>query len=838
MDTTQKLFNLVPNHWQDVLVQAHKFEGYIDKAETFVDEQKIALEAHVSELFNFLDIDWEKLSTWLLQNPILTKFSAVNIDIPAFIALPDGFDGNDTAQMQALVKEKLELLKQAFAPVEFEQMNLDELFPQLETIIQTLVDLPEDLDFDDPLAVNEYKNSVIDSLRPQIYALVSSLFDLDLKDSMLNSTLTRTQTLTDDFAQKLTQSPQSPPMQSTQEGQDVDFTDELPLQEEPQEGVIDPDLGTLFEQNPVQGIIAFVDKLKTLLPAIANQFQGQSIAGFEVATLITIAEELLTLIADNLAELVNKIVETDWQNLNLDGFVAEVQSIKAFVIEKITQSPLGGLYLAINWPSSSLGYVESTPEQAYEMLKEVIAVPQELESWGELQSLTLPQLSEIARTKLTSAFELLRHLSPFGLSPAGLIDKVSEPMDALLSVANDHDFDDLSANVRLVIGKLTYLIERFFPNLTGSLELPDEHDFNDLKANGRLLLEKIMDMADKLIPEQDRSLDAGLKPLGELPLSSLLYFVVEQLKKGQLIYDFIQQQDIKIELVDQTQPAATGQKVVVEAQIGQEEKETTQTTNPTQPNQTQAANQQNTADTEAEKPDTDNNNAQDPNFDNATDTQADPLSQTNSALLTNQQWLMAILGNKQTGLISQIENQAEQDFILNLLSGTLVDQAVNTFLAWPEVASLKNNALSGFDELLKQLSLHPDQTDTAPLTLGSLVTFSVEAVEAVYKALLSLLEKSIITAIELLHRTLSLCFSLLRSAQVPEGMLPQFFEQRFVPVIEYTTDSDADDGSALIQYTDSTPNILCLMLALPVSTISKLLTLPLEELQEWMGEVT
>lgn len=782
MGALEKILKLIPEHWEDVLIRAHQYEAKFNQFEKDLDSRIEVFSSLVEGLLNKLNIDWSVVLTTITNHKVFKKIADVPVDINAWIKLPDDFNGEDPEQVQALISDKVALLKETLSPVQFESFNLDLAVDQLEDILQTIASVPMDMDIDDLQSINEYKNKVLNEVKPKVMVLISTVFNINVAESSIGAGIEKAQSVSDVIAAKMfadqseTESVNQPASQGTEESVDQ-------------------------EESAVDTALNALSKLRSVLPLVQTQLAGKSIAGLKADTVFQLLNDLLDVVEANLEPLVDQITEVQWQDLSLEEGIAQIKASLASVSSIFEESKLGPVFnqlkTSLPIPSSPITWEEFTQEQAWAQFKSIIAKPDEINHWQDVSQLTPSELLGLLKTKFNEAVGLLKHANVFGQNLSQMLDRIIEPFEALTDIPEDHDYSDLKANGRLLLDKILQLGELFIPDvfddpIAASSQATDNQNPNvSLMANENTdSVEAQTNQAKKQQGNQSLASKVGLTPTNMIRAALVL------MKKGQLIYDFLKENNIGLTLKEKQGSAATGQTPATQTDEATSQSETS--SEQSSPLSSQPAEGTQPSGTE----------------NSAINSKSNGMSNdttVNTGDIAKEDWLIAIMGNKERGLISQLDNETDQDFLINLINGTLIESTVNTVMTWPEVQSIRSQVKDQLVGMLYKMNLAQDYagqknkySQSNVPTLKCLIKFIIHGFSDLYKGMIELAIKIVRMLIDTIQSLLGSICSLIRMVNIPNDLIPEFIRN-----LVYSGDE--------LGKKEKIPNILLLIISMPVT---------------------
>ncbi len=203
MSVAEEFIKSLPEFLDDVFEKSLTIERYIKQARTKVtgvgrvesglqEEQTNGnsyfdrAEHLKSMLFSALDFDMDKLESSIVSSAWYQQLDKITVDLPAWLALNDDFDESDPKQLEKLIDNKLELLKETLAPLKIKTINTALVCDQLKDILVQLIDAAFSLDVSDPDALLKEVKSIVQELAPKVLALINTLKGKANAESVIN----------------------------------------------------------------------------------------------------------------------------------------------------------------------------------------------------------------------------------------------------------------------------------------------------------------------------------------------------------------------------------------------------------------------------------------------------------------------------------------------------------------------------------------------------------------------------------------------------------------------------------------------------------------------------
>lgn len=811
MGALEKILKLIPQHWEDVLIRAHQYEAKFNQFEKDLDSRIEVFSSLVEGLLEKLNIDWSSVITTITNHKVFKKIVDIPVDINAWIKLPDDFNSEDPEQVKSLISSKIALLKETLSPVKFESFNLDLAIDQLEDILQTIASVPMDMDIDDPQSTNEYKNKVLNEVKPKVMVLISTVFNINVAESSIGAGIEKAQSVSDVIVAKI-------------------LTDQSESESVSQPASQGGEENVDHEDNTVNTALNGLSKLRSVLPLIQTQLAVKSIAGLEADTVFQLLNDLLDVVEANLEPLVDQITEVQWQDLSLEEGIAQIKALLASVSSIFEESKLGPVFnqlkTSLPIPSSPITWEGLTQEQAWAQFKSIIAKPDEINHWEDVSQLNPSELLGLLKTKFNETVGLLKHANVFGHNLSQMLDRLIEPFEALTDIPVDHDYSDLKANGRLLVDKILQLGELFIPDVFDDPLATSGQATDNQNANGSSVVnentnsvEAQTNQAKKQQDNQSLASKVGLTPANMIREALVL------MKKGQLIYDFLKENNISLTLKEKQGSAATGQTPVTQIVEAISQSETSAE---------QSASSSSQLEEGTQPLGTENSAANSKFNDISNDTSV------GTGEIANEDWLIAIMGNKERGLISQLENEVDQELVIDLISGNLIKNTIEDILEWLDMAQLKNIKQKLFDEIKFMFNLNSslnneEKKSTYTPSLSEVLVKFLNSSELAYKEIMLTLKRLIETIADLFFRLFSLIFKFFEFAKVPNDKLPEFLADQLFSIVDYEIKDESTKEHFM--RARATPNLLCVLLAMPMTTTEKLLGLPIGEIKDWVEDM-
>ena len=779
MSTVKKILQLIPENWEDVLVQAHQFETDINTARAYVTDQEATVNGLLGKLLALLNIDWQKVHNWLVDTDFYEQLDKIPLDIPAWLATPEGFDWDDSIHLDALMREKFDLLKLSLSHVSFTRrsggiIDTSLAVEQLKSVVEAFSEVASNIDFEDADSVALFRTRATESVKPKVFALIETLFGIDLQDS---SASTGTDSIIN-LPQKLADAQPQEPVQP------------------------DPTLG----ENVVEAL-DMLSKAKYALPVLLQELELVSDAQTPLNDLLTGSEDFVVHLEQHLPALADALQSflsaQDWQELDFEQLKVDLSQLFTLVQAYIESSPLtagllnmfsgsGDVYSLVKLVGFEDGL--TTEQKLIELVTQAVEVFTLPTDYGDYDP---KQLVSMLKTKIDSLISVLNHIEVFGGTIDNLYKKVKSPLEQLLST-DDADLSTPDGVMEFVFDKVILLAKLINP-------LGDSTQNNSETTSNSETGEQNSQQTSDADSSGLTGIFAGFT--GNV-FQFLMKLIQESLEKAKLIWRFVKDNNLAIRLdvlSDDFQPAklhATNYQIAsgaADASVANsgEDQSTSQSTigQSSATNETGSELDSETGEGTVNTPSVGN-------------------------VVSLEKVIRNLLGDRNSGVISYLPADI-QDMILGIMNGEfqqqIMDDLTQLFQDTGGQQAFEQQYQALIDLQYPQTS--EDGQPVAPPTAATVFSQIVAGFGQVYSVALSFVQQTMTLMVDLLFKVIDTLFAVLNAFKVPQilrNILPH--------QIEYALFGEQD------------PNLICLLVAIPTVILTGFLTVPVETLSEWIAE--
>lgn len=411
-DFLTKSFAYISTIINDTVVEASQLQQKVDDAKGKLTPNNKGITKSVNAIFDAIEqINLEKIYTdKLADTSWLTHIDNAGVDINAFLSLPENMVLYSPASVKSLLIDKLAMIKKFVSQESINtltkgKLNKDEFFNAVENIINTLLNLPEDI-IDYPQQaktsaitkqVNEAKTAAIN--------LVSSVLGIDIDQEKIakrreqfNSVIN---TLTDQTI-------------SSETGRDE--TQALALVST-EKSAVTPVANTKAENTKTENI-------EKLVTPTSNQASD------------AIIDDVFALFEDKYPAIKTELADIDWDKLDVKIVAAKIKTIFAIFTDKATDNNLQKL---IDKLANKVINAEIDTEQLIEKINTIFNISEK-----ELTSLTsLKAIRYFIAAKINALFELLNEIKIEGFSP----QQWQASLQPIIKAIEDFDQEDLITDI-------------------------------------------------------------------------------------------------------------------------------------------------------------------------------------------------------------------------------------------------------------------------------------------------------------------------------------------------------------------------------------------------------
>lgn len=760
-NTFKKILNLIPDHWEDVLAEAKTYERHFDKAQRWAHTHHNYAKDGIKQIGSLLEIDGKQVTASIEDTAFYKELDKIPLDIPNWIYVPEGFDWTSESDRKAFLEEKFALLKVALKKLSItrwdgQEINTNLACDQLYEVVSKLANALAGIDVEDSLAVEAFKIETMDQVRPKVYLLVETCTGLDMHAG--GSASGSNSPSPDDRLSTLVNIPEKI----------MDAIPEAPASELPAE--ITAALNTMHSiQHALPVVKTELERATPELGPLLDQFG-------EIETWAAHLKTHFPLIAESVQAL---LTGHDLTDLDSHKLTAEVKELFSLIYAFLNTSPLTQQLLILFQEVSNLLPVRlvgfeaglTTEQQMAQWLEEAKAI---FTLPNDQEAIAPDQIMAWLQEKLEAMAAWINHISILGKTIDPLYEKAQSPIEQLLATEG--------ADLSSVAGIATFVLDKLVL-ITKWISL------GEVTSSKNETVTK-----DKSTSGDGAGSDTAT---GERALKGMTGLLSEGLEKGQLIWHFIQENDLGLRLEDKPsefQPATlqpTSYQVKSGAtsaavEIAFEHQQAEQAGGANASGQMGATTAENTAQNQEE--------------------QAEPLNWG--------QVLLHLLGDRNSGPISQLEGE-QQDLAMDLKNNELAQRLEEDMKRLWEESGLQVVFDQAYQALKDQLDLEKENPETP--SAADLLALLLEGVFQLYEAVLPWLEQLLNYALELLVRFIDLIFELIKAFRIPEELrtlLPQKIKEVLL---------GEDD-----------PNLIALLLALPTVVLHGFLNLEVQDLKDWM----
>lgn len=397
MITIVKILKLLPDNWSDTLDKAEEMggimEGYFTKSSTFLEEKKATLDTLVNNLFTDLNIDVNALHS----NVIYKKLENIVIDFPELAAIPEDLDVDNMDDIRTFIEGKMEYLRTQLADLEFDAFDLDTVLAELQGIIAIVMDIPEDLDFNDTEALAQLKNEKLTQLKPAIFRLLEQLLNMELAGTGIDTGI-------DTGIEKLN-------------------------------AVSDVIVADNNESNTNNEPISAISTIKNKLPLIEQELADVAIPGVDITKTSESSSAVLSLMEEKIPLIEEQLTNADWEHFEPTTWISQVKDIFNHVKVILDHPSLAGVFSVVQATFGLIRLKEIDAATALTKLKDVLDLPDDL----ELNDNTA--IVEFIKSKVTELIDLVAYIEIEGINTDEIITKARDFTDSLLNISDDTGID-------------------------------------------------------------------------------------------------------------------------------------------------------------------------------------------------------------------------------------------------------------------------------------------------------------------------------------------------------------------------------------------------------------
>lgn len=789
MEAITKLLMLIPDNWDDVLAQSQRFEENIESAHEFVSGQQATIDDFVSRVIAFIAIDWAKLNHWLSGTQFYQHLEDVALDIPALLAVPSDMDWGNSTQVDAFIAEKFEILKAALSGVNIVResggsIDTSLALEQLKIVVNGIREVSADIDFADTESVALFRSRMTDSVRPAMFALIDTLFGVDLSESTA-----------DTGAQSLFSLPQK--IQAAQP--------------EPPE-TFDPEL-----TSQVRSSLEMLSKAKHALPVLQQELTSVTSAQNPLNGFLAGSEDFVVHLQTHLPALADALSTIfngqDWQAVNFEQLKSDIEQLCALVAIYLQTSPITEAlrtFIEVGEGASPVrlvGFDEtwSTEQKLTQLVTELAAIVRLPSDFAELAPAAFVAL---IKSKVDRFAEVINHIQLFGFTADAVYQRVKTPLERLFAT-DGADLSSPEGITAFIFDKVILIANLLSPanensGATGSAEeaTADEAEEVDTteKADAAENRENSAQSSESFL---GRFANAG----GNF-VQVLCQLIAELVEKAKLIWLFVKNNNLGLSLNDQDESFAPVALQPTNYQVN-------------------AGAAAEPADTNANPPDSGSSTSSgssgsatdpEPTIPNES-SESEATTPSIREVISLETVIRNVLGDRDSGVISFLPTPA-QDVMLGILNGEYLQKLTDDLTEMWESMGVKPQFEAQYQALLALQAPQTDDNGEPVLrTAASLVSQLVAGIGLIYNAGIAFAGQAINLLVDITFEVVNVLFGVVKAFKVPSQLrraLPHQIEEALLGA--------------------HNPNLLCLIAAIPTVILTGFLTVPVDTINSWIAQ--
>lgn len=783
METLLKILRLIPDNWIHFLEEAEVLEQNLVKRKGYLEGYKTKLDTLIRNLFQEIDtLDFGAFKTKFHGNRNFQKFEKVSLNFFGLLSLPEDFDSDNMDDIRDLVITKVELLKDVLSDVEIENFDSNTVLDHLKEIaLVILKPIPEDMDFNDREAVLQLKNDKLAQLQPKVLDLMEYLLPFELDRGSLE---TNVQTFND--VANTVFSPHTP---ETDDEKEAMLEDEYPI----------------------------LSNIKNKIPQVRKTLADVTIPGINTAQISDHSKEVVEEIEDKIPEIEKLLNELDWENLESDTIVDKAETVFGHLKEILKLPLFHSVFPLLKEQFKFINLRDMDIKTLIAELERLVDIPDDVGLHD------IPKVVALARTKVDELLDLISHVEIEGVDTKKMLAALRDFFDQLfkdlpedLSLDNPADlcavfFDkavsffqiqnsEKTQKAWLEILQKIQMIWQFVRSSGIHVDVKDQIDLHSeppqnsvpprmINVQGDLMEEK------SIFEHRVTSATLIADPDGKADTAPMEQEVSFETPQETVNNDTPPSKEIP-DAVEHSDPTLGISTSDTTAQVVEEQQE--------------AAESGSSPDLDPEPIESQQNMGQDQEASSANDTSFKDLMG---------QWIQALLDDEKG--LSEALDPAQKEILLSYFEGTLKNTLIDSFKALVDqpcvdlIEELKSRWQTFETGLLQDGFYVSRDGEEMPFTVGTLIDYLLDEFSAILILIRGKIEELVLEVIKWLYDLLDIAMEILANLKVPKSRIP-------LPLFNLIT-----------QKRD--PNILCLIMVLPVATVKSILNMTSDDMDGWLA---
>jgi hypothetical protein len=772
INTLIKIIRLIPDNWEEIKQQSLIYQQKLNEDKGYLGEKRATLHTGVEQLFAQLEFDYQALKNKVVATAFYQKFANVFIDFPELFNLPEDFDQDNMADIQALVEDKITLLRQQLPDLGFD-LDTPAFFSQLQQLLVIILEIPDEFDFGDHQALQQLKTDSLAKAKPVINELLKIVLKHD-DSEFVNQLESGVETIT--------------------ELADIIVNDPVATVAEPsvsleQAQAADPDSNSDANANANANLDSveppgLLANFKQKLPQLAATLSDIELPGIDVNIISDNTADLLTLLEAKRPLVEQLLTVSDGEKSEAAAYVTQLKGLLNHGVDVLQHPALAGVFngaLDQLDLTSVIDFNGNEPEQLIDELKSCLVVDEDID-FSDIQ-----QLSGLINSKLRQVLKVIAKVSIKGLDSAAVLAEITTFADKLLTLPADASIDSLLDVASALFDKFMGYYQANVP----TVDTPNKwlEQVQKLQALYKFIRVEGLDIAliDKITLHQQAPPTAEntrlpISPVGQLtlaqpslePASDPYQVFVD--KQAAMLASAQAAANAALKQVSNADTSITASAVAspaISSETSSEPSTANNTTVAERPATAANAEVSGNTNNATLAIDAGNNNAQADvviaNSSNSNGSENDGF-EGNSAL---PQMLTTLLTD--SDLLAKLSPE-QRSYAEHLIAGTLQEKLITELKAELKAEFLEQSLVSAFIERMQQRTLTLRQLfEQGEPTLAALFELMFDGFKDIVTSFLTTVKALFLGTIDILYQLMMILTALLDYLEIPVGMIKTFF---------------------------------------------------------------